>query len=163
MVVWTRARRSQDLSSPASRLRFLLPSGVISHPRELDAHMSDPVVIKAGPGSGLRLLPLLEPGESAQALYFSANCKVGGWDHGDVNVLLTDRRIIFAKERLFGGPKIDRSLRLGEITKTVSGAMFGVGPAWLLHLTDSQSWINVIQFSQGDECAAFVRALSQQY
>jgi len=122
--------------------------------------MSDPLVIGSGPGSALQLVPMLESGEVARAAYYASRCKVQSWEGSSVSVLLTDRRILFSKDRLFGGPRIDRSLKLADIVKSSYGAMYGVGPAWLLHLTDSQSWLSVIQFSAGDECEAFARLLS---
>ena len=121
--------------------------------------MSGPLIIGSGPGDALRLVPMLEAGETARATYYSSRCKVRGWEGSYVSVLLTDRRILFAKGRLFGGPKIDKSLILSDIVKSTYAAMYGVGPAWVLHLTDAQSWLSVIQFSAGDECEAFAQLL----
>lgn len=116
-------------------------------------------VIGSGPGAAQSLIKALENDESPVAAYFSSFCKVFSWEARDATVLLTNQRIIIAKDRLLGKPRIDRSLRLNGIKNMQYGPLLGVGPAWVLQLTDSESILWSIQFSQGSDCEEFAGAL----
>lgn len=117
-------------------------------------------VIGSGAGAAQSLAPELADGEEPLAVYYSSFCTVFAWEVRMATVLLTDRRILIAKDRLFGVPRVDRALNLGDIKDRRHGAMYGTGPAWVLHLTDAENTLWTIQFSRGDECEEFVRELA---
>lgn len=121
----------------------------------------DFTVIGSGPGAARELSAALDRGEILLAAYFSSFCSVFAWEARMATVVLTDRRVGIAKDRLFGKPRLDRTVALDAIDQLKYGAMYGTGPAWVLQFFDQDKTLWSIQFSHGDECEQFARELGR--
>jgi hypothetical protein len=60
----------------------------------------------------------------------SLRFEISGWVAQSPILVLTDRALIVAKDRLFGRPKADRRIPLQDITAGGCGPLLGVGPTW---------------------------------
>ena len=61
-------------------------------------------------------------------------------------VVLTDRALIVAKNRIFGHPKADRTIPLEEITRSGVGPLLGVGPTWEVTFQGQHGTVGTMYF-----------------
>jgi hypothetical protein len=72
----------------------------------------------------------LQPGERVVVAAWAEVFLKDGAEWGGVPLLVTDRRFVVGKEKLFSGKLKIRDVALGEIHRFGGGPMRGVGPVW---------------------------------
>jgi hypothetical protein len=83
------------------------------------------------------------------------------WVAKFATVVLTDRSLIIAKDRVFGHPKADRVIALEEITACGFNPLLGVGPTWEVTFTGKNGAAGTMYFNgptQAEQVESELRA-----
>jgi hypothetical protein len=74
-------------------------------------------------------------------------------------LLVTNRRLLVAKDKIFGTPKPTVAVDLTEIASTGFGPLYGVGPTWEVHFHTTQNEPAIMYFHDPGSAEAFKNAL----
>ena len=74
-------------------------------------------------------------------------------------LLLTNKRLLVAKDKLFGIPKPTMAIDLKELATTGFGPLYGVGPTWEVHFRTERNELAIMYFDGPVEAEAFKDAL----
>lgn len=67
-------------------------------------------------------------------------------------VVLTTRRLLVAKDKMFGRPKLSRAVDLREIVGSSFGPLLGVGPTWEVALRLRSGGVGTMYFDGPSQC-----------
>ena len=82
------------------------------------------------PAAVASILGAIQAGQRVIVACRSLRFEMTGWVARMATVILTDKALIVAKDRIMGRPRPDRTIPLKEITGSGCGPLLGVGPTW---------------------------------